>query len=344
MAGCGWFVPPPMAIPGAASLLVPQGAVPVVQPVTTIALDNPLTLRRAQLSGLTWYGDTLILLPQFPAEFGNHLFGIPKAALVAHITGQDPTPLAPTWITFDDSTIPAQLVGFEGFEAIAFDGNDVYLTIETSGSSGMLGYVVAGTMLPEQNQVRLDPTRLTPIAPQTDLSNLTDEALVLIGSQVATIYEANGLFVNPLPVVHLFDTRSLAPIGTTPFPAIEYRITDATALDEMGRFWATNYFSPDTRALRPFLQSLGANGPINTQAQPVERLLEFAVTSQGIVRTERPPISLALLPNPGDVSGGSGWNGRNWEGIARLETPELNGFLIATDLAPETILAFVPLP
>lgn len=337
-------MPPPIAIPGAASLLLPQAAPPVVQPVTTIAVDTPLTLRRAQISGLAWYGDTLILLPQFPAEFGDHLFGIPKAALVAQLTGQDPSPLVPEWIAFDDGTLPAQLVGFEGFEAIAFADNNVYLTIETSGWSGMLGYVVAGTMLPEQNQLRLDPTRLAPIEPQTELNNLTDEALVLIGSQIATIYEANGLFLNPSPVAHLFDRTTLAPIGTTPFPTIEYRITDATALDENGRFWATNYFSPETPALRPILQSRGADGPINTQAQPVERLLEFAVTPQGIVRTEHPPIALELLPNQGDLSGASGWRGRNWEGIARLETPEFNGFLIATDMAPQTILAFVPLP
>ncbi len=295
---------------------------------------------RAELSGLAWYGDTLILLPQFPGRFGNQLYGLPKSAIVAYLTGQSTEPLDPQPIPLDDSVLQAQLIGSEGYEAIAFDGDRVYLTIETRRLAGMLGYVVAGEIAEDLSLLRLDPTNLTPIEPQTNLSNLTDEAIFLVGNQVATIYEANGLGVNPDPVVHLFDELTLTPIGVTPFPQIEYRITDATAVDESGRFWAMNYFFPGDRSLRPILQARGALDQFNTQAQPVERLLEFQVTSQGIVRTERAPIALELLP---DTPSGT-WTARNWEGIVRLETPEAQGFLIVTDSFPETILGFVPSP
>jgi len=333
-AGCRWILPPPVIIQGAGESLFTLTPV-VTQPVSTIPLTGPMTLPTAELSGLAWYGDTLILLPQFPSRFDNQLYGIPKAAIVAYLTGESTLPLTPTPILLDDSAVQAQLIGSEGYEAIAFDGNRVYLTLETSRLGGMLGYLVAGEITEDLSLLRLDPTVLTPIEPQANLLNMTDEALFLIGTQVATIYEANGLAVNPDPVVHLFDAPSLTPIGVTPFPQIEYRITDATALDAERRFWAMNYFFPGDSSLRPFLQSRGALDQFNDQAQPVERLLEFQVTLQGVVRTEAAPIALALLPD--GVA-------RNWEGIVRLETPTLNGFLLVTDRFPETILGYVPLP
>ena len=75
--------------------------------------------------------------------------------------------------------------------------------------------------------------------------------------------------------------------------------------------------------------------PTGNEARPVERLLEFQVTPTGIVRTDTPALPLQLLPN--NVA-------RNWEGVVRLQTAELNGFLIITDSFPETILAYVGLP
>ncbi len=338
-AGCTWILPPPIIIEGASESLFRLTPV-VTQPVTTIPLMGPIALPRAELSGLAWYGDTLVLLPQFPGRFDNQLYGLSKSAIVAYLAGQSLEPLVPQPIPLDDSALQAELIGSEGYESIAFDGNRAYLTIETKRLSGMLGYVVGGEMAADLSLLRLDPTPLTPIEPQATLNNLTDEAIFLVGNQVATIYEANGLGVNPNPVVHLFDALTLTPIGVTPFPQIEYRITDATVLDENSRFWVINYFFPGDLSLRPILRARGALDQFNDQAQPVERLLEFQVTPQGIVRTERAPIALALLP---DSPTGT-WVARNWEGIVRLETSEVHGFLLVTDSFPETILGFVPLP
>ncbi len=339
IAGCTWFLPPPFIITGASESLFDLKPV-VRQPVLTIPLSGPLALPQAELSGLAWYGDTLILLPQFPEIYGSQLYGLPKSAIVAYLTGQTTAPLEPQPIPFDDQAVRDQLIGSEGYEALAFAGNRAYLTIETRRLGGMLGYVVAGEMAPDLSLLRLDPAHLTPIEPQANLSNMTDEALFLVGNQVATIYEANGLAVNPDPVVHLFDAATLTPMGVVPFPQIEYRITDATALDENGRFWAMNYFFPGDLSLRPFLRARGALEQFNDQAQPVERLLEFQMTPQGIVRTQVPPIALELSANP--FSGA--WIARNWEGVVRLETPDLRGFLIVTDRFPETMLAYVALP
>jgi hypothetical protein len=66
--------------------------------------------------------------------------------------------------------------------------------------------------------------------------------------------------------------------------------------------------------------------------RPVERVIEFQIQDDKIVRTNTPPINIKLS----EIS-----DSRNWEGIARLDNL---GFLIVTDKFPGTILAFLSYP
>lgn len=303
-----------------------------VHPVTTIPLAGPMALPRAELSGLAWYGDTLIFLPQYPGRFGEQIFALHKADIVDFLRGKYTEPLQPWPISFQEAGIADQILGFDGYEAITFVGDEVYLTIETLQGRESSGYLVRGAIAPDFTEIRLDPTAATPIPSQAGLANMSDETIVAVGDQIATIYEANGLVVNREPVVHFFDRATLAQVGLLPLPNIEYRITDATELDSMGRFWVINYFYPGDRALRPILRARGAQGAIDVTAQPIERLLELQFTTEGVIRTDTPPIDLQLLE--GNIA-------RNWEGLVRLQNDELDGFLLVTDAFPETIFAFV---
>jgi hypothetical protein len=87
--------------------------------------------------------------------------------------------------------------------------------------------------------------------------------------------------------------------------------------------------------LQPILRARGALGAIDLNAQPIERLLELQFTTTGVVRTDTPAVQLQLLENR---------VARNWEGIVRLQTEDLDGFLLVTDTFPETIFAFVAKP
>jgi hypothetical protein len=125
----------------------------------------------------------------------------------------------------------------------------------------------------------------------------------------------------------------LRPLGPVSFPTLEYRLTDATALDADGRFWVINYFYPEDRdLLRPGVDSLALRygRGASHRASSVERLVEFRYAPSGVTRTETPPIWLRLDPQ----------TARNWEGLARFR----DGFLLATDRFPATILAYVPAP
>jgi len=150
-----------------------------------------------------------------------------------------------------------------------------------------------------------------------------------------------------LPIAHVYGL-DLSEQGVVRFPNIEYRITDATELDEAGYFWAINYFYPgDEEKYQPFRPeplalTFGA-GPSHAKLDTVERLVEFQLTEDGIKLTGKPPIQLSLIGASLVLLGESIADqiSRNWEGIVRLDD---RGFLLATDKFPNTLLGFVAEP
>ena len=129
----------PMPMASAATLQINEVA------VISIPISGPVSLPDAEISGMAWYNNTLILLPQYPSRFmgtaDGALFGINKADLMAFLSGQTTSPLEPFEIPFYASDIPASIPGFEGFEAIAFWGDQVFLSIEANPGA-MAGYLV----------------------------------------------------------------------------------------------------------------------------------------------------------------------------------------------------------
>jgi hypothetical protein len=313
--------------------------------VQEIPLSGPIAKAEAEVSGLGWYGDTLIILPQFPKRMSKKangaLFALPKVEIIQALQGQGSLPLSPREIPLDSGGLEGNIPGFEGFEAIDFLGDQIFLTIEAHAVAGMslpgykagdmMGYLVSGKIAPDLSEVRLDPDSLVINKPQVNLENKSDEALLIWQSQIFTFYEANGAAVNPAPHATLF-SPDLKEVGTLPFPHIEYRITDTATTDSAGRFWAINYFFPDEDYLKAAVDPLAlqyGKGPTHAVSDFVERLVKFQITPTGIELSSTPPLQLQLL---GDGTA------RNWEGLAQLDE---TGFLIATDKYPRTILAFV---
>lgn len=310
---------------------------PVEIPVQIIALSGPAAQPEAEISGLAWYGDTLILMPENPnmyatADHAGMLFALPKAEVVAYLDASDPAPLTPTTIPLIAPDIPAAIPGFDGFEAITFVGDRVFLTVEVWLPEGMRGEIVSGTVAPDLSAITLDLNHTVELLPQTEIVNLSYESLLPVGDQLVVIYEVNGTAVNPQPFAYKVELALDNTPVMIPFPTIEYRITDATPPDADGVFWAINYFFPGDTALYvaddPLTEAYG-EGATHRLLPGVERLVAFQVTEDGIVRVDQPPIPL-MLTTP---------LSRNWEGIARLED---RGFLLVTDRWPVTTFAFVP--
>lgn len=316
------------------------------RPIAPIPLTGELMTQCgpgcAELSGLAWYQDHLILLPQYPKRFpstaNGTLFAIPKSAIVAYLEGRSERALLPKPIRFVAPDFERSMPGFQGYEAIAFDGDLAILSIElererAGDRASMWGHLVTGKIKPDLSELRVDPTTVAEIPPQTTAPNMAYETIVVVQDAVISLHEANGHNVNPSPVAHRFDLalRQLQPV---PAPTIEYRVTDATSADENGRFWVINFFFfGDKKHLKPAKDELvtpETQGCSHKRSTTVERLVELQYTPTGIRRTDTAPIQLdlGLLP-------------RNWEGIARLDE---RGFLVVTDQFPQTLLAFVPSP
>jgi hypothetical protein len=332
-----WLATPSAAIIVSTAVAATPYPTPVEVHVRVIPLAGPISKPEAEISGLAWFSDTLILLPQYPARFGEGdgaLFAISQAEIAAFLKGEITQPIQPDLIPLI-APGATKIPGFEGFEAIAFAGNRAFLTIETNQGK-MIAYLVQGEMAPDRSQIRLDLEKRTSIEAQTNISNLSDEALLVAGERVVTFYEANGTAVNPQPLAHLFDFN-LTPQGSLPLSNLEYRLTDATALDADGRFWVINYFYPGDTQLKPKADPLAetyGRGGSHVQVQAVERLVEYQFTENGLERVDTSPIWLAL-----DAEA------RNWEGLVRLELDGIApGFLLATDKFPATLLAYIPIP
>jgi hypothetical protein len=311
--------------------------------VQLIRLTGPAANPKTELSGMAWYGDTLVLLPQYrqglPGGDAVALYGIQRDDLLASLADPKRAPLTPRPIPLHAPGLSEKLPGWEGFEAIAFAGNQVFLTVETKQTKAMKSYLIAGTVRTvgsELLEVELDTSNTPAVLSQSGVNNMGEEALVVAEkqNQVLTIHEANGKALNSAPKAHAFglDLQERDPLS---FPHVEYRITDASPPDAEGYFWAINYFYPGKEEAplsvspEPLATHYGKGPTHNDKANKhVERLLRFQLTTKGIILVKEPPLQLQLKDKP-----------RNWEAIAVLEG---KGLLLATDEHPETLLGFVP--
>ena len=294
----------------------------------------------AEVSGLAWYGDHLIILPQYPERFKSVgdgvIFTIPKQKILAFLDGKSAAKIVPDEIAFYSVGVAGFIEGYQGYEAIALRGNQAFLTIEASGADGaMQGYVAAANIKHDLSELRLTPPILTTVPVQTKLPNMAEESILVVKDGLLVLHEAHGKNVNAKPLAHVF-RYDLRPIRAIPFPTIEYRITDATTADSEGRFWGINFFFPgDAELLRPATDELAAKhgqGRSHAKYKTVERLVELQYAESEVKMTDTAPIQLELIDDK---------NSRNWEGLVRLDD---RGFLLMTDQHPRTMLAFVPLP
>lgn len=309
---------------------------PREQPVHRIPLAGPIAAPEAELSGLAWYQDRLLLLPQYPARFGSPgaLFTLTRKEIEAWLGCQlphferpkhCPKQLTPRALPFDDSGVRAQHPRFEGYEALVVHAEQCYLSAELSGPPHDQGLLFKGTLHEDPLRIRIDPhTALRARLPRAR-KNSGLEALLHRGTQLYALYERNGRLPARVLRVDLSRWRFLDP---QPMAQLPYRLTDASAADPQGRFWVSNYHWPgNTPEPRAHFQP----GPTHQRYPAIEHLVALRHTDQGIAKLPVPPIQLVL----------SDTEGRNWEGLVRLGSA---GFLLVTDKHPDTQLAFVAAP
>jgi hypothetical protein len=301
--------------------------------ILPIPLLGDIAERSSEISSLCWHKDNLILLPQYPNDFGDKLgkiFFIKRQSLIDFIYGYSIDPILPDYYSIDLSKFEDFFTLGSGFEGISVNVDTVYLSIESMNDGKTETILLRGEIDLESKMIILDENSVTIDPTELFIHNISDESILYHNGNVIPIFEIHGKNVNENPQVSVFD-NNLFFKKKIPFPTIEYRITDVTDVDNYGKFWAINYFFPgDDKKLKSAIDELALNfgiGKSHSHYNPVERLVEFMILDDKIVLSNTVPIYIKLMPD----------NSRNWEGIARFE----DGFLIATDTFPETIFAFV---
>jgi len=305
------------------------------QPVRNIEIEHPFLALNPEFSGLAWYKDKLILLPQYPNSFtkgSGYLFYLSKNEITNYLYDDNPEPLKLHTIKFNDTGLEKYASIGSGYEAVVFEGDHVYLSIESIDNFKTTGFLVKGELNFEKKIIDVNSENLGKIKSQSGIHNFSDETILSYQGRIYTIHEANGMGANPHPHSKVFN-YSLNQTGSVNFPNVEYRITDATEPDSAGIFYALNYlYLGDINKLKPETDSIAVKyglGKTQGLAKGVERIIKFRIIENEIILEEnQTPVYLELIGE-----------GRNWEGIVKLDK---KGFLIITDKYPETILAFVP--
>ena len=296
--------------------------------VQEIKLSGLITDKKQEISGMDWYQDRLFLLPE---NMGGFLFSISKGEILNAIKGDKELSITPKKTRFKTPDYSSLIKGFDGFEAIAFNENKIYITIEAEHDGEMVSYLVWGKIDSKSLEVVINEKDLQTIKTPIQLNNISFESLLINDEDIIMIYEANGSNLRKNPTQSVFSHKS-KNISQINFPNIEYRITDATRMDNNGRFWAINYFWPgDKKLLNPGkdnVLNMVKKGSSHFKSDQIERLVEFQMNAGGISISDTKPIQLFL---ESDAS-------RNWEAVARLDD---KGLLIATDKHPRMILGFV---
>tara|TARA_X000000950_G_scaffold266038_1_gene341066 strand:- start:838 stop:1779 length:942 start_codon:yes stop_codon:yes gene_type:complete len=294
------------------------------KPIQEIELRGIITNPKQEISGMDWYNDNLFLLPE---NIGGYLFMLKKNELQKQLSLKKKS-IQPIKTIFNTPDYSKFIPGFDGFEAIAFYENNVYVTIEADQNGVMVGYIAWGSIDPNSFEITFLEKNIQKINTPIQIDNLSYESIINHKNNLLLLYEANGSNLRKDPyqlLISLNDFSSKKIKG----PNIEYRITDATKVKK-NKFWAINYYWPgDKKNLKPSLDKLSKNKKTNSD-QTIERLVEFKIKRNDISLTRKKPINLILEEG----------NSRNWEAIVRFGE---SGFLLATDKYPRMILAYIKL-
>lgn len=301
-----------------------------------IKLSGEISKKESEISGLAWLNDNLVFLTQYPGNYGEGetgvLWCINKEEIYSAINDSSVI-LKPTEIRLLSNGL-GNIINSRGsgLEAIIFDKDTAYISIENSGLFRTNGIIVKGIINSDFNEISLIENSKIEINHSVNITNFAEETLTQSENEIISIYEGNGKKLYPGACAHVISKRTWEA-KKIPMPSLEYRITDATEIDERGDFWVINYLYPgdeNKMKLSPdsvFIKhGIGKTHKVNKQ---VERLVKLNFNGKKISLANTPPIQLKLEQDS---------ESNNWEGLVKLDD---KGFLLITDRYPGTKFVFL---
>ena len=296
-----------------------------------IILEGEASNKKLEMSGLAWYRDNLILMPQYVDLKSPAFYYVKKSELKNWVRKKEKNSIDPKRIELKMPNFDKMIEGYQGFEALCFHGDKIYLIIESKEDNFMRSFLIMGTINFKKSMIDLSQSKLNEIPIPINLKNIGYESILKHNSNLYLFFEANGADITQNAYALRY-SMSLDYKGKVPLQNIEYRLTDVSRADSRGSFWGINFFWPGERSLlKPNKENIMNKlnrGETHQRFDHVEQLLNFKIGKNGISRTELPPIQLELNKES-----------RNWEGLVMLDNL---GFLMVVDEYPRTIFSFLP--
>ncbi len=157
--------------------------------IVKLNLSGALQERELEASGLSWYKDKLIILPQFPHkweyQFDGALFYIHQKRIKNYLNRVDTTALEGEKLHFIAKGLDdiGKAYG-SGYEAITFIDDTVFVSIESINRSKSTDYVVRGIIDFENKKVILDATTKHEVKSQTDIHNMGEETIFVYKNRI----------------------------------------------------------------------------------------------------------------------------------------------------------------
>ncbi|MBT3675531.1 MAG: hypothetical protein HOG39_02650, partial [Candidatus Marinimicrobia bacterium] len=111
-----------------------------------IPLNGEAAVRELEMSGLAWYGDNLILMPQYVNKEAPGFYFLEKEQINTWLAGDKSDAMTPKKIDLILPNYDDVIGGYQGFEAVCFSGNKAYLVMESKHDGVMHSYLVSGKM------------------------------------------------------------------------------------------------------------------------------------------------------------------------------------------------------
>ena len=184
-----------------------------------ILLTGEATERSLEMSGLAWYNDYLILMPQYVNESKPRFYYLKKSTINDWLNGNKEKPLNPSKIDIIMPDYFNSIKGYQGFEAICFIGNKAYLIIETKNNDSMQSFIVKGSMDIKNKTLIIDPEKKVEILLPVNIKNMGYESILKYKYRLMVLFEANGINVNSDPKASFYNS-SLKQKGHISFPNI----------------------------------------------------------------------------------------------------------------------------
>ncbi|MCP5064427.1 MAG: hypothetical protein GY936_18460, partial [Ignavibacteriae bacterium] len=120
--------------------------------IIQIQLAGEVAIRKSEFSGLCWYNNDLILLPQYPDRFsdeaGGKIFYISKERIKSYLSGKNKSPLEAEYFSINVNDFPDLFSFGSGFESVTINNNIAYFTIESASMQKTETYLISGKIDP----------------------------------------------------------------------------------------------------------------------------------------------------------------------------------------------------